>query len=155
MSADDISFQGNSPGVPFVVEIWPSKHKSPIHDHGEAYAVIKVLHGKINASYFNKLDKLNIKLEPDVMFEKGNITWIGPDNYQVHQLHNDFDGVCVTIQCYQYAEQDTCHDEYFDYLDAKSCEKKPFKSNSDWEFISFKRLIKNEWAAHLKEPEAK
>jgi hypothetical protein len=37
----------------------------------------------------------------------------------------------------------------------RSREKKPFKPNSDWEFISFKRLIKNEWAAHLKEPEAK
>ncbi|KIM79005.1 hypothetical protein PILCRDRAFT_10664 [Piloderma croceum F 1598] len=147
--------EGNSPGVPFVVEIWPSKHKSPIHDHGEAYAVIKVLHGKINASYFNKLDKVNVKLEPDIMLEKGNITWIGPDNYQVHQLHNDFDRVCVTIQCYQYAKKDMSHDEYFEYLEEETNDKKPFKPDSDWDFISFKKLVKEEWERHLKELEWK
>merc|ERR1719419_1424088 len=31
------------PGIPFVLEIWPSGMKSPIHDHGDAVAVIKVL----------------------------------------------------------------------------------------------------------------
>lgn len=155
MSADDISFQGNSPGVPFVVEIWPSKHKSPIHDHGDAYAVIKVLHGKINASYFNKLDQVNIKLEPDIMLEKDNVTWIGPENYQVHQLHNDFDRVCVTIQCYQYANDDMHHDENFDYLEDGTNETKPFKPDSDWDFISFKKLVKEEWERHLKEREWK
>ena len=156
MSADDISFQGNSPGVSFVIEIWPSKHKSPIHDHGEAYAVIKVLHGKINASYFTKLDKkLGIKLEPDIMLEKGNVTWIGPDNYQIHQLHNDFDRACVTIQCYQYAAKDISHDEYFEYLEESTGEKKRFTPNSDWDFISFKSLVKEEWEAHLKELEWK
>jgi hypothetical protein len=148
--------EGNSPGVPFVIEIWPSKHKSPIHDHGEAYAVIKVLHGKINASYFTKLDKkFGIKLEPEIMFEKGNVTWISPDNYQIHQLHNDFDRACVTIQCYQYAKKDISHDEYFQYLEEGTGEKKPFKPNSDWDFISFKRLVKEEWEAHLKELEWK
>lgn len=54
-----------------MMEIWPSKHKSPIHDHGDAYAVIKVLHGEINASYFTKLDKTSgVKLEPDFTFRK-------------------------------------------------------------------------------------
>jgi len=150
------SDEGNSPGVPFVVEIWPSKHKSPIHDHGEAYAVIKVLHGEINASYFTKLDhQSGIKLEPDFTFRKGQVTWIGPDNYQVHQLHNDSDRVCVTIQCYQYANTDRVHDEYFMYLDAKTGKKEPFYPDSDWDFVTFKRKVKEEWAAHLKELEWK
>lgn len=33
---------GNSPGQPYVVEIWPPGHYSSIHDHGDACAVIKV-----------------------------------------------------------------------------------------------------------------
>jgi hypothetical protein len=33
---------GDSPGIPYVLEIWPSGHYSPIHDHGDANAVIKV-----------------------------------------------------------------------------------------------------------------
>jgi hypothetical protein len=78
MSVDDISFQGNSPGVPFVIEIWPSKHKLPIHDHGKAYTIIKVLHGKINVSYFTKLNKkFGIKLGPDIMLEKTTSSALG------------------------------------------------------------------------------
>ena len=146
MSADDTSFQGNSPGVPFVIEIWPSKHKSPIHNHGKAYTSIKVLHGKINLLYFAKLDKkFSIKLEPDIMLEKGNITWIGPDNYQIHQLHNKFDAACVTIQCYQYMEKDISHYKHFKYLEEGMGKKKLFKPNSDWDFIGFKKLVKEEW----------
>lgn len=137
------------------MEIWPSGHMSPIHDHGEAFAVIKVLEGKINASYFTNLGKYRIKLEPDVMLEKGNATWLGPDNYQIHQLHNDFDRVCVTIQCYQYANEDTGHDEYFEYIEAKTGAKKPFYPTSDWEFVSFKKQIKAEWEQHLKDKEWK
>ncbi|GLB44970.1 hypothetical protein LshimejAT787_1900480 [Lyophyllum shimeji] len=147
---------GNSPGVPFVVEIWPSKHRSPIHDHGDAYAVIKVLHGEICASYYSKLDaQTMIKLEPDHTFKQGQVTWIGPDNYQVHQLHNESDRVCVTIQCYQYGNTDRAHDEYFMYLDSKTGRKEEFYPNSDWDFVTFKRQVKEEWEAHLKEPEWK
>lgn len=137
--------------MPFVLEIWPSKHRSPIHDHGEAYAIIKVLHGKINASYFSTLGEERIKLEPSHTFKKGEVTWIGPDNYQIHQLHNDFDRVCVTIQCYQYAKKDQAHDEYFDFIEAGTNKKLPFYPKSDWEFVEFKRQIKEEWEAHLKE----
>lgn len=35
--------QGDSPGVPYVLEIWPAGHFSPIHDHGDSNAVIKVV----------------------------------------------------------------------------------------------------------------
>jgi hypothetical protein len=33
---------GDSPGVPYVLEIWPVGHYSPIQDHGDANAAIKV-----------------------------------------------------------------------------------------------------------------
>jgi len=148
--------EGDSPGAPLVVEIWPSNHKSPIHDHGEAYAIIRVLHGEISTSYFTKLDnQCGTKIEPDFTFHKGDVMWIGPDNYQVHQLYNNSDRVCVTIQCYQYASEDFAHDEYFEYLESKTGAKKLFYPDSDWDFLTFKQKVKEEWAAHLKEIEWK
>jgi hypothetical protein len=33
---------GDSPGVPYVLEVWPVDHFSPIHDHGDANGIIKV-----------------------------------------------------------------------------------------------------------------
>ena len=37
--------RGISLGIPYVLEIWPKDHSSPIHNHGNAYAIIKVLFG--------------------------------------------------------------------------------------------------------------
>ena len=30
--------RGSSPGIPYVLEIWPAHHGSPIHNHGNSYA---------------------------------------------------------------------------------------------------------------------
>lgn len=38
---------GHSPGEPFVLEIWPAGHFSPIHSHGLAYGVTRILHGSL------------------------------------------------------------------------------------------------------------
>ena len=35
--------QATGPGIPYVLEIWPKQCKSPIHNHGGACAVIKVI----------------------------------------------------------------------------------------------------------------
>jgi hypothetical protein len=43
---------GESPGIPYVMEIWPVGHYSPVHNHGAANAVVRVLHGGINVSLF-------------------------------------------------------------------------------------------------------
>ena len=43
---------GESPGIPYVMEIWPPKHFSPVHNHSGANAIIRVLHGKINVKLF-------------------------------------------------------------------------------------------------------
>ncbi|CAC5403890.1 unnamed protein product [Mytilus coruscus] len=45
---------GKSPGIPYVLEIWPQGHYSPIHNHGNANAVIKVLFGSIHIMIYNK-----------------------------------------------------------------------------------------------------
>lgn len=94
---------GDSPGIPYVLEIWPKDHYSPIHDHGDANAVIKVLHGEIIATFF---DSLTAPGGPNMIgnpakLQHDMITWIGPENYQVHQLHNTSQDVCCTIQCYR------------------------------------------------------
>lgn len=91
--------QGDSPGIPFVLEIWPGGHYSPIHDHGNACAVIKVLHGSINCTWYDSLRK-PIEIG-SANLRKGNVTWIGDNNYQIHRLHNPTPTVCCTIQCYR------------------------------------------------------
>ncbi|THU81665.1 hypothetical protein K435DRAFT_635125, partial [Dendrothele bispora CBS 962.96] len=110
---------GNSPGVPYVLEIWPAGHFSPIHDHADAYAIIKVvLHGAIECTYY---DSLQEDPEPNPIFpnptvlKKGDVTWLSPKIYQIHRLRNlSTEGkVCCTVQCYQYGSDDTRHYEAF------------------------------------------
>lgn len=37
-------------GIPFVLEIWPAGHNSPIHNHGNAYGIVRMLHGDITGA---------------------------------------------------------------------------------------------------------
>ncbi|PKY56225.1 hypothetical protein RhiirA4_476350 [Rhizophagus irregularis] len=108
--------QGNSPGAPFVLEIWPSGHYSPVHKHADYFAVIK-----------------------------GEITWISNKFYQIHQLKNKTDKMCATLQYYQYGNKDEDHYENFKYFDSKDDKIKNFKPESDWTFAEFKKLIMKEW----------
>jgi predicted metal-dependent enzyme (double-stranded beta helix superfamily) len=135
---------GESPGIPYVMEIWPVGHYSPVHNHGGASAVIRVLHGSINVSLFPYLGAV----EPfgQTNFKKEDVTWISPELNQVHQLKN-LEGnkdTCITIQCYMYEDDDTKHYDYFDYLDADGA-KQQFEPNSDMGFVEFKKLMKKEW----------
>ena len=41
--------------MPYVLEIWPGGNGSPIHNHGGACAIIKVLFGCLSVNLFNKL----------------------------------------------------------------------------------------------------
>ena len=38
---------GCSPGIPYVLEIWPSGHFSPVHNHGNAFGIVRILHGSV------------------------------------------------------------------------------------------------------------
>jgi hypothetical protein len=137
---------GESPGIPYVMEIWPPQHYSPVHNHAGANAIIRVLHGSINVRLFPYLS-------PDVVpfgttaFQKDDITWISPTLNQTHQLVNVGDTkTCITIQCYMYDEKDRQHYDYFDYLDDKG-EMQQYEPDSDMDFIAFKDLMAQEWAA--------
>jgi hypothetical protein len=138
---------GDSPGQPYVLEIWPAGNGSPIHDHGRACAVIKVLHGNIQVSWFSALSPEITDPWGSMIAHAGEVTFLTPDYYQIHRLHNPSSGedgeFCATIQCYRYADDDSKHYEYFDYV--QGSEIKHFEPDSDWEYLKFKQAILEEW----------
>jgi hypothetical protein len=139
---------GESPGIPYVMEIWPVGHFSPIHNHAGASAVIRVLHGKINVKLFPFLcgEKDGVDIFAEAQFKEGDITWISPTLNQTHQLNNldENDDTCVTIQCYMYENTDSSHYDYFDYLDENG-KILQYEPDSDMDFLSFKKKMKEEW----------
>lgn len=140
---------GESPGIPYVMEIWPIGHFSPVHSHAGANAVIRVLHGNINVKLFPFLcnqEKDGVKPFGIANFGKDDITWISPNLNQVHQLENDQSNTetCITIQCYMYDNENTTHYDYFDYLDEKG-NIMQYEPDSDMDFITFKSKMFKEW----------
>ena len=137
---------GESPGIPYVMEIWPVGHYSPIHNHGGASAVIRVLNGSINVSLFPFLSGDAITPFATADFKHDDITWISPTLNQVHQLKNldTNKDTCITIQCYMYETDNIIHYDYFDYLNTDGS-KHQFEPNSDMDFVEFKKTIRKEW----------
>lgn len=135
---------GESPGVPYVMEIWPAAHYSPVHSHAGAEAVIRVLQGEIHVDLYPYLSKEAAPfLGTD--FVKGDVMWISPTLNQTHQLKNTSVTTCVTIQCYMYDETDDKHYDYFDYLDEKGVVQQ-YEPDSDMDYVAFKELMLEEWA---------
>ena len=134
---------GESPGVPYVMEIWPGGHYSPIHSHAGAEAVIRVLEGRINVSLFPFLSE---GAEPFAVaeFAPGDIMWISPTLNQTHQLKNNGTMTCITIQCYMYNDSDQLHYDYFDYLDING-RVQQYEPDSDMDFLEFKERMREEW----------
>ncbi len=148
---------GESPGIPYVMEIWPSNHYSPIHNHAGAEAIIRVLYGQINVSLFPFLcgskDGINPFTQAD--FNKGDVTWISPTLNQTHQLRNlNPNQTCITIQCYMYGDDNLVHYDYFDYVDADGLIQQ-YEPDLDMDFVEFKNLMKKEWAEHLEKERTK
>jgi len=139
---------GESPGIPYVMEIWPVGHFSPIHNHAGANAVIRVLNGQINVRLFPFLAAEKTPIQPfnEAVFKKDEVTWISETLNQTHQLINKDTNTqtCITIQCYMYDNENTTHYDYFDYLDEKG-HVLQYEPDSDMDFISFKKLMKQEW----------
>jgi hypothetical protein len=139
---------GESPGIPYVMEIWPVGHYSPVHNHADAHAVIRVLHGSIHVKLFPFLCEGEDQLDPFGYedFTKDTITWISPTHNQTHQLVNldTNTDTCITIQCYTYDGKDKAHYDYFDYLDAEN-KKQQYEPDSDMDFVAFKRTVFSEW----------
>jgi len=140
---------GESPGVPYVMEIWPIGHFSPVHNHGASNAIIKVLHGSIHVKLFPFLcdSSGSVPQFSTAEFKKGDITWITENLNQVHQLENlkSNTETCITIQCYMYDENNVAHYDYFDYLDGDG-KIQQYEPDSDMDFVAFKNQMKEEWA---------
>lgn len=137
---------GESPGVPYVMEIWPVGHYSPIHSHAGADAVIRVLHGSIHVKLFPYLSEKMPGPFSVANFIEGDITWISPTLNQTHKLENlrTNKDTCITIQCYMYNEKDRSHYDYFDYIDGNG-EIQPYEPDSDMDYIAFKEKMRTEW----------
>jgi len=138
---------GESPGIPYVMEIWPVGHYSPVHSHAGAEAIIRVLHGSIHVKLFPYLsDAAIVPHFGSCDFKEGDITWISPTLNQTHQLvnlHTNTD-TCITIQCYMYDAKDKTHYDYFDYIDGNGIVQ-PYEPDSDMDFVEFKELMRKEW----------
>lgn len=143
--------QGNSPGIPYVMEIWPSGCGSPIHHHGYTHAVIKILRGAIDVDMYRMLPESEETAQSfqKATFHKGDVTYLMPQVNQFHRLRNDKDRseTCITIQCYSYAEDDDIHYPNFDYLEGNKVGH--FDPISDYDFLAFKNAIKEEWNNYL------
>ena len=139
--------RGASPGVPYVLEIWPKGSHSPIHNHGNAYAVIKVLYGEINITVYNKTWKDASTQERLNRFvaKKGDVTWLSPNWYQTHKLSNQSNEFCATIQCYKYGPEDYLNWPYFDYLDGKEEGVHEFYPDSDFDFLEMRKELLQEY----------
>jgi uncharacterized cupin superfamily protein len=137
--------QGESPGVPFVMEIWPPNHYSPVHNHGGAHAVIRVLRGEITVKLYRMLSDHFTEWFMKARFAEGDITWLTPGLNQNHKLKNKGDKTCVTIQCYAYPRDSDEHYPYFDYLKGAGQPLGHFDPDSDMDFLEFKRLMHDEW----------
>ncbi|MEY4927382.1 MAG: hypothetical protein RI894_1818 [Bacteroidota bacterium] len=141
---------GESPGIPYVMEIWPPQHFSPVHNHSSANAIIRVLHGAITVSLFPYLDPKMPPAFATVTFYRDEITWISPTLNQTHQLKNNGgDTPCITIQCYMYDEEDSNHYDYFDYLGEKDIEQ--YEPDSDMDYLDFRKQMIYEWNVLRKE----
>jgi hypothetical protein len=162
---------GGSPGVPYVMEIWPSGHYSPVHNHGNSNAVIKVLHGQIHVDIYNKFEgkkPKNASGEAPYKQEKrpknmlldggetqtplsgfdakeGEFTWISRNWYQTHKLTNKSDDVCITLQCYKYDKDDVIQWPDFEYLANDTNGVEQFDPTSDFEYMDMVKIVKKEF----------
>ena len=143
---------GNSPGKPYVLEIWPSKHFSPVHDHGNTYAVIKVLYGEIKINIYNKhaiavprAENEEIPMVKAFTARTDQITWISPTFNQIHKLHNMSKDFCVTIQAYKYGDDDNAHWPYFDF-EMPNKDIGNFLPFSDFTYTEMCEQVLNEYA---------
>jgi hypothetical protein len=139
---------GNAPGHSYVIEIWPPGHYSPIHNHSNAYGIIRVLHGRLLVKNYPQLTTNSVQYPPiEQLLEEGHVIWMLPKLNQTHQVRNaDMNGTsAISIQCYQYGPDDDVHYEYFDYISNDGLSIAHFDPKSDMDYLDFKELIRQEW----------
>jgi len=145
--------RGESPGIPYVLEIWPKGSRSPIHNHGAVCAVIKVLYGTIQSGIFNKVtssvkdSKGQSRWVELFKFNcfKNEVTWMSPEWFQTHQLRNVSNDYCATVQCYRYDDQDDIQWNQFDFVKDENGEVGNFFPNTDFTFGEMRERVMKEY----------
>merc|ERR1719150_3443574 len=136
-----------SPGIPYVLEIWPPGSQSPVHNHGSTFAIVKVLYGTIENRTFNKMPS-TASSQPEALLKfdahEGQVMWMSPDWYQTHQLCNTSIDFCATLNCYRYGEEDPVQWNQFDYVNAATGHTENFLPNTDFNYAKM-------WMTVLKE----
>eukprot|EP00088_Acartia_fossae_P017718 TRINITY_DN20135_c0_g1_i10.p1 TRINITY_DN20135_c0_g1~~TRINITY_DN20135_c0_g1_i10.p1 ORF type:complete len:530 (-),score=155.57 TRINITY_DN20135_c0_g1_i10:192-1781(-) len=148
---------GQSPGIPYVLEIWPQGARSPIHNHGAVCAVIKVLYGTIQSGCYNKVTSSVIDKKGHFMPQellkfnayKDEVTWMSPEWFQTHQLRNVSKDYCATVQCYRYDDNDDIQWNQFDFVKDENGEVGNFFPNTDFTFGEMREKVLAEYEARL------
>ena len=143
-------FDIDAPGSALVLEIWPRAHSSPIHNHGDCVAVIKVLHGEIVSEYYNPLPVFGYEAPMRIgvcSLKAGQLTWMTPDAYQTHRLFNPRnDTAAITLQAYAHvSSSEREHDEKFNYVVDDDPHLKHFYPKSDFFFKDMMQRVRQEW----------
>lgn len=133
--------RSQSPGIPYILELWPKNHGSPVHCHGNSYGVIKVIHGGLRAEVYNCDMKTILK---HYNIRKGDITWMSPFWYQCHRLFNDTNDFCATLQCYRYGAADKKMCPFFDYVNPDGSYGE-FFPNGDFTFGELNDVVLSEY----------
>jgi Cu-Zn family superoxide dismutase len=123
---------------PVVIEIWPKGQSSPIHNNGDCVAVIKVLKGSLQLDFYNPLANISftrpVKIN-SVKLHESNFTYMTPDFFQTHQIHNYRDDTAaIIIKSYTYLENDSKNTnmERINYVVPENPDLKVFYPESDY-----------------------
>jgi hypothetical protein len=140
-------YNGDTPNIPYIMEIWPIGHYSAVHNHSGASAIIRVLHGKLKIRLFPYLS-VTARAFNSVDFNTNDITWISPVLNQTHQVinHKNNKSACITIQGYMYDVEDNGYYNNIEYIDTDG-KVIDYEPESDMDFVKFKALMKQEWEA--------
>lgn len=111
--------EGLSPGSMAVLEIWPPYSSSPIHNHGHAYGLIKILSGQVRVQNFRELtfDDFTSKPYLESDYKEDQYTWLSEESYGIHRLLNPYPECCLSLQSYYHYRNTTKTAEYFSFLE--------------------------------------
>lgn len=132
---------------PCAIKIWPPGHHSPEHNHCNAYGIIRVLHGKLLIKFFPALSlSMRQSSSLEQLFEENQVTWIMPELNQTHRMINPdmYGSCCITIECYQYEENDQAHCEHFDFIRNGTNYIDHYSFKPDSNYLDFKKVMKVE-----------
>ncbi|HYY58050.1 MAG TPA: hypothetical protein VE842_12015 [Pyrinomonadaceae bacterium] len=85
MTAEEQEHEGDY-GSPVILEIWPAKHYSPIHSHGDTTGIIYCLTGQIDVMVYEKL-AWDSKQAGLLTLTPGQCAWLTKDRFAVHKVY--------------------------------------------------------------------